>query len=206
MLALAVVDARCARRLRVDERQLAEQAHRLQVGRRRRPSLELPPDLTTPQYDDRYAVTHRHPGSPRQSADKGRSSRISLPHDARRARSRAPARALAGRQRHARAGVDDGARVLAGERLRARASSSRARHHGNRLGREPRRDPAGLRPQHVGKFSTSSTRRTSATSSARASSAAPSPARSRSTSRIAAWSRCRRQDRQLVSRPASRGP
>ena len=46
---------------------------------------------------------------------------------------------------------------------------------------------------------------TSATSSARASSAAPSPAPSRSTFRIAAWSRCRRRKIDNRRRPRSRG-
>ena len=88
----------------------------------------------------------------------------------------------------------------------ARGRAADDRRDGNRLGREPRRDPDG--PGADGRSastSTSSTRRTSATSSARASSAAPSPAPSRSICRIAAWSRCRRRRSTIRRRPRSRG-
>ena len=45
---------------------------------------------------------------------------------------------------------EPGARLLAGERLPAGHGPAQPGHHGNRLGREPRQDAAGLHPQHAG--------------------------------------------------------
>ena len=108
---------------------------------------------------------------------------------------RARHRALAGRQGHAGAGVEHVTRQFWLENgLRARGRAAAGRHHGNRLGGEPRR---ACRSDFLQQHDRQVRRRllharTSATSSARASSAAPSRAPSRSTSRTAAWSRCRR--------------
>ena len=159
-----------------------------------RPSLEMPPDLTTPQYDDRYAVTSasglaaQNASRPQAVGSARRSTR------GRRAHRACRQRALAGREGHAGAGVDTRAQVLAGQRASCIATEQPALgRHGNRLGGEPRGDAAGRVPQvHRQVHRRASTRPTSATSSARGSSAAPSPARSKSTCRIAAWSRCRR--------------
>ena len=58
------------------------QADRLQVGARA-PALEIPPDLTTPQYDDRYTVTHRRRGSPRRGHAPAQRRRHRRQRDAR---------------------------------------------------------------------------------------------------------------------------
>ena len=67
---------------------------------------------------------------------------------------------------------------------------ARSRRDGDRLGREPRQDPAGHHPRHARQAARlRSTRPPSATSSAPASSAAPSGNAPRSTSATAAWRR-----------------
>ena len=154
------------------------------------PALELPPDLTTPRYDDRYQVTTATGtrGGQRQQEQRA----LGVPaHQSRREDRARRQRALAGRQGHAGAGVEHRARVLAGVGLRARDRAAADGDDGNRLRREPRGDPGrSASGAPSASTSTSSTRRTGRTSSARASSAASSPAPWRSSCRIAAWSRC----------------
>ena len=183
---------------------LARQEDRLQVGVAARRRSRLPPDLTTPQYDDRYNVADGV-GARRARRDAAARRRRDRAERQRRRADRARRqRALAGRARRrpsrrgtsrASSGSENGF-VLAIEQpqlgvMETDWAENRAEH------------AAGLpAPARSASSSTSSTRPTSATSSARASSAAPSPARSRSTSRIAAWSRCRRARSTTRRRPA----
>ena len=149
----------------------------------RAPALELPPDLAAPQYDDRYTVDDRvgSRGAGRESpARPPRRIAVNATPEARIVRGGTERWLVvkatpAGRLEHA-------AQVLDRHRLRAGGRAADARHHGDRLGGEPRRHaerfPAATRSA---RSPTSSSPRTSATSSARASKRAPSRARSTST-------------------------
>ena len=156
--------------------------------RTRAPALELPPDLTTPQYDDRYTVDHGVGPRGAQGAQPKAAASRSPP-------TQTPMRKIvrAGNERWlvvkatpeqawntTREFWQDNGFVLAVEQptlgiMETDWAENRAD--------VPHGLPAAARSAST---STSSTTRTSATSSARGSSAATSPAPSRSTSRIAA--------------------
>ena len=137
--ATLVVDA--PRRLRNVRPAEPRQAHRLQVHRDAHPHSRSRPDLNTPRFDDRFS----HDGERARRAAGGppASSRICC-------RQNADARIVrAGTERwlvvkaHARADLVDGAPVLERPGLRRRGRAAHDRRDGNRLGREPRRDPDG---------------------------------------------------------------
>ena len=132
------------------------------------PSLELPPDLTTPQYDDRYQVTTAV-GLAATEREHGRRRRSSCPSTP---ATRAIARAGNERWLVVKATPEQAwttrARVLAGERLRARHRATRSSASWKPTG--PRTAPRSRRTCSAStsaSTSTCSTRRTSATSSAR---------------------------------------
>ena len=162
---------------------LAHQAHRLQVRRRRTPSLELPPDLTTPTLRRPLpGHTRRRASRPPNANKSGRGDL--LPDRCRTPRSSAPA-ANAGWWSRPRRSSRGTRSARSGRRTASRSPVDQptSRRHGNRLGRKPRRGAAGLPAAHARqRGATSSAARTSATSSARASSAAPNPAPWRSSS------------------------
>ena len=117
--------------------------------------LEVPPDLTQLQRDGRYAPARRQrqrqhlpDGGRHPEPGCGQRRRRGPDHarrDARRAR-RQPA--LAGRADAGRTAVAATARVLDRARLQPRHRQRAGRRDGNRLGGEPRQDPAGHRAPH----------------------------------------------------------
>ncbi len=113
------------------------------------PPLEVPPDLTSPQRDNRYAVPEtarssatlsgyeaerREPGRAARGARRGSGAAGGRAHEG-RAR-RFPA--LAGGAGAAREALAADQGVLAGERLPRQDGSAGSRRDGDRLGREPR--------------------------------------------------------------------
>ncbi len=108
------------------------------------PSLELPPDLTTPQV--RRSLQGHDGGGPRRGR-RQHGHALGVPADQSRREDRARRqRTLAGREGDARAGVEHVARVLAGVGLRARDGTAADRRDGNGLRREPRGHPRRLLP------------------------------------------------------------
>jgi hypothetical protein len=116
----------------------------------------MPPDLTSPTRDDRYAVPDTggkgtatfSAYAAERSPQARRSSRATSCRRSTTRASNAREPALAGRQRFARQALGNGQGVLAGDRLSHQARVARCRRDGNRLGREPRQDSAGFHPQH----------------------------------------------------------
>ena len=157
------------------------------------PALEVPPDLTTPQYDDRYNLATASGCGGACGDATPRRQRHRAQRNARGARRACRYGALAGCESDAATGVECHTPVLAGHGLRALGRAARSGRDGNGLGGESRRSAAGHPAQIAGRRRRLfCSQPTSATSSARGSSAGPSRERSRSTFRIAASSRCRR--------------
>ena len=123
------------------------QAHRLQVGVRRARRSRCPPDLTTPRYDDRYAVNTAS-GTRRSRTRRGRKQcrAAARPIPTRASRVPATSAGWSSRRRPSRRGRRR-APVLGRQGLRHRQRAAGAGRDGNRLGGEPRRDSAGPVPQ-----------------------------------------------------------
>ena len=161
--------------------------------------LDIPPDLTQLSRDPRYAPQGQsvsasafQAGAAAPSPSAAGTTAVavnSATTDGRRDEDRAPGqRALAELAADARADVAAAARVLAGDGTRPRRRPARGRRDGDRLGREPRQDPAGraARRDRQGVRLGLLDRRTRQVPHARRAHARPAAT---SSSRCAAWSR-----------------